>query len=384
MNELYEKRAKLVQKMHDFLDEKTSADGHLSAEDDQSYSRMEKDLEAMNRDIERAERIDAIDKELSKPTSTPIRTKVGQDKGGRASDEYQKAFKDYIKRSMFSNALQEDTNSEGGYLVPLEFEKALFEKLAKVDPIFELAGRITLGSKEKVVPLVLTQGAASLIAEEGSYSESDDSFSQIAFRAYKFGKIIKVSEELLDDAVFDIEGYLARSFGKVIGEGEAAYFWTGTGSSQPQGVLTGAGNGVTTTATNKLTADEIIDLYYAVPEQYRKNGTFAFADETMREIRKLKDGNGQYLWIPGLNGTTDTILGRPVKTSTNIPTIAAGSTIGVFGDFDNFLIAERQGINFKRLNELYADNGQVGFRGTARADSHVMDSDALKTIKMHS
>lgn len=383
MIELYEKRAKLVKDMHDFLDSRTSVDGHLSAEDDATYAKMENDFEAMNRDIERAEKLEKLNKHLAQPLSDPIKTNRQEEKDGRSSSQYNEAFINYIRAKSFTNALQEDTSSEGGYLVPTEFERTLFEKLSKTDPIFEVAGRITLGSKEKVVPLVISQGAAALIAEEGAYSESDDSFGQVAFRAYKFGKIIKVSEELLEDAAFDIEGYLATSFGKVIGEGEATYFWTGTGSSQPQGVLTGAGDGITTAANNKITADELIDFYFSVPEQYRKNAKFAFADTTMKEIRKLKDGEGHYLWVPGLNGESDTLLGKPVVTSTNIPAIAAGVKIGVFGDFDNFYIAERTGINFRRLNELYSANGQVGFRGSARADSHVMNSDALKTLKMH-
>lgn len=385
MNELYRKRADLVKRMQNFLDDRSKTDGYLNVDDDATYSNMERELESIEREIKRKEKIDSIDKALNNPTSTPLRQKGGSDETGRASEEYAKAFANHIRGKHFSNAaLQEDTATEGGYLVPIEFEKTLVEKLTTVDPIFELAEKITMGAHEKNVPLVSDQGAASLISEEGSYSESGDTFGQVGFKAYKFGRIIKASEELLEDSAFDLENYLARSLGKSIGNGEAAYFWTGTGTGQPQGVLTGAGSGVTTAVANKISADEVIDLYFAVPQQYRKNSTFVFSDDALKAIRKLKDGNGQYLWSPGLAGTPDTILNRPVFTSTNIPSISSSAKVGVFGDFKNYWIADRRGITFLRLNELYAANGQIGFRGSARTDGHVMDSDAIKVLAMHS
>lgn len=384
ITELIAKKAKAWDDAKAFLDAHRK-DGILSAEDDATYSKMVETVDNYQKEIDRMKDIEARDAALAAPTSKPLTGKpsTSDEKTGRASEEYHKAFMNHIRRKAV-DALQEDTAGEGGYLVPVEFERKLVEGRDKTDPIFGLANHITLGAHEKNVPVVSSQGSASLIAEEGSYSDSDDGFSQVAFKAYKFGRICKASEELIADSAFDIEAFLRDSFARSIGKCQAGYFWTGTGSSQPQGVLTGADTGVTTGNASTITADEVIDLYYSLPEQYRQTATFAFNDATMKVIRKLKDGSGNYLWQPGLAGTTpDTLLGRPVVTSENIPTIGAGKKVGVFGDFSFYWIGDRQGVNFLRLNELYAANGQIGFRGNQRSDGHVMLSTAFKVLKMH-
>lgn len=385
--ELQEKRAKHWQSMKDFLDSHRK-DGVLSAEDEATYNKMDDALNSMTREIEREKQAQAYEKMLNKPTSVPVFAPQNIQAEGisfRATDEYHEAFMNHIRHKT-QNALQEDTDSEGGYLVPVEFERQLIQKRDKVDPIFSTARKITLGAHEKNVPIVSSYGAAALISEEGSYPDTDDSFGQVTFKAYKFGRIVKASEELIADSAFNIEGHLRDSHARSIGKAEATYFWNGTGSSQPQGVLTGAQTGVTTTANNKITADEIINLYYSLAEQYRAEAAFFFNDSTMKEIRKLKDGNGQYLWQPGLAGTNDaaTILSKPVYTSEYIPAISSSAKIGVFANMQEaFWIADREGINFLRLNELYAATGQVGFRCSARSDGHVVIAEAAKTLVMH-
>jgi len=383
INEMRQQRAKVWQDAKNFLDTHT---GVLSAEDSATYDKMENELNELTASIERAERLENMKVNVgtdAEPIKEPVKN---VEKHGRESDGYKANFLNYIRtKGTVHNALQEDTNSEGGYLVPVEFERVLYKARDKVDPIFQLASKLNLSAKEKQVPYVASEGAASLIAEEGSYSDTDDAFGQVVFRAYKFGRICKASDELIADSAFDIVGHLAESFGRAIGKAEAGYFWTGTGSSQPQGVLAAAGTGVTTAAANKITADEIIDLYYSLPEEYRNGAVFVFNDATVKEIRKLKDGNGQYIWVPGFNGQPDTLLGKPLHTSANIPVIAASAKVGVFGNFaECYKIADRSGFEFKVLNELYAANGQVGFRGTGRTDGRALfGSTGLKALVMH-
>ena len=386
ITELQARRAKAWDECKAFLESHRNENGCLSEDDNAVYNQMVAVVDNMEAEINRAKDIEARDAKMAEPTSKPMTSNVGTAKEGRATDEYVKEFVNYIKTRRASNALQEGTSSEGGYLVPVEFERTLFRARDKVDPIFTLAGKLTLGALEKQVPYVSSEGAAALVAEEGSYGDTDDAFGQVVFNAYKFGRICKASDELIADSAFDISAYLAESFGRAIGKAEAGYFWTGTGSSQPQGVMTAAGTGVTTAATNAITADEIIDLYYSLDEQYRENAVFVFNNATLKEIRKLKDGEGHYLWAPGFDGQPATLLGKRVYTSANIDTIASGKKVGVFGDFEaGYKIADRSGFEFKILNELYAANGQVGFRGTGRTDGKgILASSALKVIKMHS
>ena len=282
------------------------------------------------------------------------------------------------------NALQIGTDSEGGYLVPDEYERTLVEALEEENIFRQLAKVIQTSSGDRKIPVVASKGTASWIDEEGAYTESDDSFAQVSIGAYKLGTMIKVSEELLNDSVFDLESYIAREFARRIGTKEEEAFFTGDGIGKPLGILAasgGAETGVTAASATAVTADELIDLFYSLKSPYRKNAVWVLNDSTIKAIRKLKDNNGQYLWQPSLvAGTPDTMLGRPVKTSAYMPAIAAGAKTIAFGDFSYYWIADRQGRSFKRLNELYAANGQVGFLGSQRVDGKMILPEAVKVL----
>ena len=394
--ELREKRAKAWDAAKQFLDAKRGADGMLSEEDTAAYDKMEQDVMNLGKEIERLERQAAIDAELSKATSTPLTgkpgAKMGKDeteKTGRASDEYKGSFWNAmrVKAPMPSvlNALQEGTDSEGGYLVPDEFERTLVEALEEENVFRTLAHVIKTSSGDRKIPVVASKGSASWVDEEGAYQESDDAFSQVSIGAYKLGTMIKVSEELLADSVFDLEAYISKEFARRIGAREEESFFNGDGKGKPLGILAAAGGaevGVTAASATAITADEVIDLFYSLKAPYRKNAVWLLNDATVKQIRKLKDTTGQYLWQPSLvAGTPDTILGRPVKTSAFMPTAAAGAKTIAFGDFKYYWIADRQGRTFKKLSELFAATGQVGFMGTQRVDGKLILPEAIKVLQ---
>ena len=397
--ELREKRAKAWDAAKQFLDAKRGADGMLSEEDTATYDKMEQDVMNLGKEIERLERQAAIDAELSKATSTPLTGKPGakmgkdeKEKTGRASDEYKCSFWNAmrVKAPMPAvlNALQEGTDSEGGYLVPDEFERTLVEALEEENVFRTLAHVIRTSSGDRKIPVVASKGSASWVDEEGAYQESDDAFSQVSIGAYKLGTMIKVSEELLADSVFDLEAYISKEFARRIGAREEESFFNGDGKGKPLGILAAAGGaevGVTAASATAITADEVIDLFYSLKAPYRKNAVWVLNDATVKQIRKLKDTTGQYLWQPSLvAGTPDTILGRPVKTSAFMPTAAAGAKTIAFGDFKYYWIADRQGRTFKKLSELYAANGQVGFMGTQRVDGKLILPEAIKVLQQKS
>ncbi len=283
------------------------------------------------------------------------------------------------------DALRIGADTEGGYLVPDEYERTLVEALEEENIFRGLAHIIRTASGERKIPVVATKGTASWIEEGGAFPESDDTFGQVTIGAYKLGTIIKVSEELLNDSVFDLESYIAREFARRIGTKEEEAFFTGDGTGKSLGVLAdkgGAEVGVTAASATGITADELLDLYYSLFSSYRKKAVWVVNDSTIKAIRKLKDNNGQYLWQPGLIANApDTILGRPVNTSAFMPSIAAGAKSIIFGDFNYYWIADRQGRTFKRLNELFATTGQVGFLAFQRVDGKLILPEALKVLK---
>ncbi len=395
--ELREKRAKAWEAAKAFLDSHRNEKGVLSAEDDASYSRMEQEITDLGKEISRLERQEAFEKELSQPVNMPLTGRpaagsLGKEKTGRASDEYRTNFWDMMRSKtpmpQVVNALQIGTDSEGGYLVPDEYERTLVEALEEENVFRQLAKVIRTSSGDRKIPVVATKGTASWIDEEGAYLESDDSFGQVSIGAYKVGTMIKVSEELLNDSVFDLEAYISREFARRIGAKEEEAFFTGDGSGKPLGVLAatgGAETGVTAASATAITADELIDLFYSLKAPYRRNAVWVLNDSTIKAIRKLKDNQGQYLWQPSLTaGAPDLLLGKPVRTSAYMPAIAADAKTVAFGDFSYYWIADRQGRSFKRLNELYAATGQVGFLASQRVDGKLVLPEAIKVLAQKS
>lgn len=394
--ELREKRAKAWETAKAFLDTKRGSDGLVSPEDTAIYDKMEADVVSLGNEIDRLEKQEALDRELSKPLNTPLTgrpTLPGMEtRRGRASDEYRKAFWNAMRTRagegldpVIRNALQIGTDTEGGYLVPDEFERTLVDTLEDENIFRRLANVITTSSGDRKIPVVASKGTASWIDEEGTIPESDDSFGQVSIGAYKLGTMIKVSEELLNDSVFNLETYIAKEFARRIGNKEEDAFFTGDGSGKPTGILAATGGaqlGVTTASATAITIDEVLDLFYSLKAPYRNKAVFVMNDATVKAIRKLKDGQGQYLWQPSLQaGTPDTILNRPLYTSAYVPAIAATAKTIVFGDFGYYWVADRQGRVFKRLNELYAATGQVGFVATQRVDGKLILPEAIKVLQ---
>lgn len=391
--ELREKRAKAWEGAKAFLDSKRGNDGLLSGEDTEVYERMEADVMNLGKEIERLERQASIDAELSRPTASPLTNHPGSNmsgemKKGKGSDAYRDAFwKAMRNKNIYDvhNALQIGTDSEGGYLVPDEFERTLIESLEEENVFRSIAKVITTSSGDRKIPVVATKGTAFWVDEEGAIPESDDAFGQVSIGAYKLATMIKVSEELLNDNVFNLEAYIAKEFGRRIGAKEEEAFFIGDGTGKPTGIFNATGGaqlGITAASATAITIDEVMDLFYSLKSPYRKNAIFVMNDATVKAIRKLKDGNGQYIWQPSVQlGAPDTILNRPVKTSAYVPTIASGAKSIAFGDFGYYWVADRQGRSFQRLNELFAVTGQVGFRATQRVDGKLILPEAIKVLQ---
>ena len=395
INELRAQRAKTWEQTKAFLDSHRSDKGVLSAEDTATYEKMEQEIVDLGREIERQERLDAFERELNTPVNTPITQKPDtakvDTKTGRASDTYKKAFwaqsrtKGGMLTAEIRNALQEGVDSEGGYLVPDEFEQTLVQSLSAENVVRSLAHVITTASGSHKIPIVATKGTAAWVDEEGTIPEGDDAFGQQLIGAHKVATMIKVSEELLNDSAFDLEDYFRTEFARRIGNKEEEAFLTGDGSGKPTGIFNATGGGqlgVTAASATAITADELIDLFYSLNSAYRKNAVWLLNDSTMKNIRKLKDSNGQYLWQPALHdGGFDTLLGKRIYTSPYAPELAAGQKTVAFGDFNYYWIGDRLGITFKRLNERFAETGQIGFIASKRLDGKLILPEAIKVLQ---
>lgn len=387
--ELRDKRVKLWEEAKNFLNSHTDEDGKLSAEDAAAYEKMEADVVEMKKAIDRLERQAAIDRELDKPTSKPITNQPENAKpagGFRATDEYKQDMLTAMRTRFrnISNVLQEGNDQQGGYLVPVEYDNRLIDILNEENIMRSLATKITTSGEHKI-NIAATKPAAAWIEEGGALTFGDATFDQIMMDAYKLHVAIKVTEELLYDAAFNLEGYIIDQFGKALANAEEDAFLNGDGKGKPMGVFdtTNGGQYNTTTSTANISADDIINLVYTLKRPYRKSAVFITNDKTLASLRKLKDNNGAYLWQPALAaGEPDRLFGYAIHTSQFAPEAAAGKATMAFGDFSYYNIGDRGSRSMQELKELFAGNGMVGYVMKERVDGRLILPEAVQILKM--
>ena len=384
VQELIEKRAKVWETAKNFVDTHEDKNGNLSAEDKETYSRMEAEIEELTNSIERQQRAERREQELSKPVNSPITGNPykdepqGEVKTGRASDEYKKAMLTALRSNFrqVSNVLQEGVDADGGYLVPEEYDHRLIDVLTEENIMRGIATKITTSGEHKI-NIAATKPAAAWIEEGEALSFGDATFEQKILDAHKLHVAIKITEELLYDNAFGLENYIITEFGKALANAEEDAFLNGDGVGKPTGIFDKTKGGESIgTLTAALKSDDILDLIYKLKRPYRKNASFIMNDATLAQIRKLKDNNGQYLWQPSYQvGEPDKILGYNIRTSAFAPTDAIA-----FGDYKYYNIGDRGSRSFKQLNELFAGNGMIGYVAKERVDGLLILPEAVKIL----
>ncbi len=390
--EMIAKRTQAWEAAKAFLETRRDKDGLLSAEDAETYAQMEQKVKNYTAEIARMQEMEAMEAELNKPVNTPITGKPmngnpQEKKTGRASNEYKEAMLHAIRSNFRNvrNVLSEGIASDGGYLVPEEYDSRLIEGLEE-ENIFRRLGTTITTSGERKINIAGAKPAAAWIDEGEELTFGDAKFDQINLDAHKLHVAVKVTEELLYDNAFGLENYLIRQFSRALANAEEDAFLNGDGAGKPLGIFAeegGAQVGVTAASATEITADEIINLIYALKRPYRKKAKFIMNDQTIAVLRKLKDENGQYLWQPSLQaGEPDRLLGYEVMTSAYVPVIAAGKPVIAFGDFSYYNIGDRGVRSFAELKELFAGNGMVGFVAKERVDGKLVLAEAVQVLKM--
>ena len=288
------------------------------------------------------------------------------------------------KDSAIFNYLSKGDDGMGGYLVPDSMEKKVVHALTENNVIRRLATVIHTDGDDRMIPLAATMSEPQWLGENEAIQLAEASFSSIRFRQHKLGMMIQVSNELVNDGGVDIPAFLSEAFAEQIASTEENAFINGDGVNMPKGLLASgsAETGVVAQAADTLTAEEIISLYYSLDEKYRQNAVFMMHEETAKALRLLKDENGHYLWREALGGEPDRLLGRPVYTSRFMPKMAAGAKPVLFGDLSKYWIADRGNRSLRRFDELFADQGQTGFRMIERIDGKLILPGAVKVIQM--
>lgn len=296
-----------------------------------------------------------------------------------------------VNVSEFLNAaerhdLTKGTTTAGGFTVGTTFVSELLRIATEQSAVRQTNAREfrTTSGETMLIPKLATTGAAVIVNEGAAIPESDPTFAQESFGAYKFANLMQVSRELLEDSNIDIAAELGRIAGQQIADGEGPYLVTGTGTGQPEGVVTGNVLGFQGTTVAAINYAALVDLFTSVRGPYRANGYWLMNDVTLAALWKIVGSDGQ----PILRGVANesfsmTLFGRPVITDPTMPTSGAQAAVILFGDFSRYYgIRDVDGIRFERSDDYAFANDLVTFRVIHRMDArHLVDDGAASAVK---
>ena len=304
---------------------------------------------------------------------------------GELSDEQRKILRSHL---VVENRAQGTVpNSSGGFLIPVTLANYIIETMKAYGGIRQFASVISTTAGEVInYPTNDDTGnEGELVAEHAQVGETEFEFGQKQLGAYKYSsKVVRVSLELLQDSAFPLDAFITRKFGQRLGRITARHYATGTGNKQPQGLLPAAPVGHTTSGAI-ITYSDLLRLKHSVDPAYRNTGTchYLMNDSTLLMFKEMLDDNGRPLWKPSIaDGTPATIDGDPYVIDQGVPSVKAGELAMAYGDLSEYVIRDVMGFQLHRLLEKYIDYGQIGFLAFLRSDANLMDSEAVKTLKM--
>lgn len=381
------------------ISDKYSGKDVFTAEDETAWDKFNEDFDGLNRQIKREETVLKRDEEIRKAQSaaiTPDQEPTDKTSKEKNEAQYKRAFLHYVRtrgseisaadmQARAASAPQNITTAgDGGYLVPDEYWRQLQAPLLEAGIMRSEAKLIQTTSGTLTIPKVASHGAAQWGSESGAKTETKDTFETADLSAHKAYRVMTATEEMINDGFFDIADYIFTEIGRSIGQLIETGYMVGNNSSKPNGIFTAATTGKTAASGTAITGDELLDLEHSVTPAYRRGAKFIMKDATLKIVRKLKDGNQNYIWQRSLeSGTPQRLLGYPILISDDAPAATTGLDSILFGNIRRaYWIADRIGLSLQRLDELFALSGETGFLGTLRTDGELIDTLAVKVLTM--
>ena len=413
--ELKQKRANLIHDARALLDKADEEKRSLSNEEDEQYNRMDEDIDKLSKDIERMEKQVEMERQLGerqaeeteknqeKKEEKRTLTDVLQDRSIsniRDTEEYREAFTRFLSSGSSAlaaeemRAMQVDSDEGGGYLVtPQQMVMQLLKEVDDQVYIRQFANVQQLNNAASLGVPTLEDDAADWdwTAELKTGSETDIEFGKRELRPYPLAKRVKVSNTLLRLSQMGPEAIVRSRLAYKLGITQEKAYLTGNGDRRPLGVFTASDDGIGTDRDvdddmeqASITADGLINVKYDLKPQYWNRARWFFHRDAVKQIRKLKDGEGQYIWQAGLQaGQPDRILDFPMTMSEHAPnTFSAGNYVGILGDFRYYWIVDALNMQMQRLVELYAENNQTGFIARYEGDGAPILSEAFRRVKL--
>lgn len=414
VRDLLKQRANIHTQMTELVDAAEARDEDkrsLTAEESAKFDEMSQRMDELDEQRKRLEDLDQREADLADAEKRygPLTSEQRTDAGPSEFEKNLRAFLAGERRALTitpegdqrfdvrqlraiatqSRDLAKSPTTAGGHTVGTAFYAQLVDHLIEVSGVMQAGPTVLITDKGENLPIPRTTAhstATSEIAEGAAITESDPTFNQIVLGAYKYGVLVQVSYELIEDTYIDLLGYLAMQAGRAVGNAFGTRLVTGTGAGQPQGVATAATVGVTGGAgvTGAFTADNLIDLYFSVIAPYRSSPACAWLmkDATLAAVRKLKDTTNQYLWQPSLQqNVPDTLLGKPVYTDPAVAGVAVSARSVLFGDFSRYFVRQVKDIRFERSDDFAFNADLATFKCVLRGDGGLADqSGAIKAF----
>ncbi len=415
--ELREKRANLAEQAKAILNKAAEDKRDLTAEEEQQFDKIHADIDKVKADIDRIERQEELEAELraSRGTAAGINAVAGavdpetglpveqrtQDDPEKEAEESREAFRNWLVGGMASltpeqrmimqkrqrelppeaRAMAAGIDTAGGYIV---FD----EQVARIETAMKAFSgirntratilRTNSGNQINMPTCNDTDNTGALVGENTDVGTiTDPTLGSKALHAYMFtSKPLRLSIQFLQDtSVANVESWIIERLAERISRGLAPYFITGTGNNQPEGLASSATLGYQGASQAAVTWDDFVELEHSVDPAYRRQAEYLIGDGLLKAAKKLKDGEGRPLWVPGVAiKAPDTINGYPFQVDQEIPTPSASAITMYFGDMSKFHIRDVLSMQMLRLSERYAEYLQIAFLLFSRHDSILLDA----------
>lgn len=397
--DLLRERAGIWNQAKELLDKAEEENRDLHADEEESYSRMMGEMDALKKRADRLEMAQSMEEELRSPVQqNPALRSFGEDfvrtENPYETEAYRSAWAEYITTGNSEavdslravdpfTGFQIGVDNKGGMFVPTTIEAGLLNFIEEHNVMRQLA-TVRNSTDNRQINLTDQHVEVFWMEEGEQFKETEATFGSDFLNAYKLGALTKFTHESLQDMVgINAEAYIKEDFGEAIARLEEQAFIAGDGVKKPTGFTTVCDTGITAASATAFTADELMALQHCHKQNRRRKSVWLMSDEAALAIRRLKVDGGYYHWQPSLvAGQPDMLLGHKMYIGDGIDGVGTGKTPIWFGDFKQYRIQDRRGVFMQRLPELFATEGKIGLMVYRRVDGKMVDKSAIKGLKM--
>lgn len=351
----------------------------MTADEIKSFEDLKTEIEGIDSTINAEE-------ELRSMQITDENIIISNEKTETVTEKEERAFANFVRGIKTENRANNLDLGSNGAVVPQTIANRIIEKVKDLCPIYSLS-EIYNVKGDLVIPYYGENSGEDITCayatEFTDLTSTAGKFTSVSLSSFLAGALTKVSKSLINKSQFDITSFVVNKVAASIAEFLEKELLTGTGTNSCQGILTGASNVITSSTSGKITADDLIDLQESIPDLYQQGAVFIMNKATRTAIRKLKDGDGNYLLNRDLSSNWGyTLLGKPVYTSDTMPTTSAGNKAIIYGNMSGFTVKLTKNVELQVLNELYAAQHALGVVGWIEVDSKVTDQQKLAVLKV--